>query len=96
MSARSGQIRQSWQRQTVGTGSKHYANKWDVVTPSGTLHGTCVLLHLRKIEQPFTRSLSDNRIPRGIISVMGLVYDKIHGYGGKVVTVKVPANGQGS
>ena len=38
------------------TGWDHYANRWDVVGPDGTVLGTRVLHHPHVDEQPFTRS----------------------------------------
>ncbi len=77
-------------------GWKHYADKWDVVAPGGGILGTRVLLHPHENEQPFTRSLSGVAIPRGIARVTVRAHDKIDGYGGKVVTVAVPRDGEGS
>jgi hypothetical protein len=78
------------------TGWKHYADKWDVVAPGGKVLGTRVLFHPHESEQPFTRSLSGVRIPRGIARVTVRAHDKVHGYGGKVVTLAVPRDGEGS
>ena len=36
------------------TGWKHYANKWEVVAPDGTVLGKRVLFHPHVEEQPFT------------------------------------------
>ena len=77
-------------------GWKHYADKWDVVAPGGDILGTRVLLHPHEHEQPFTRSLSGVRIPRSVTRVTVRAHDKIDGYGGEVVTVDVPRDGQGS
>ena len=77
-------------------GWKHYADKWDVVAPGGKILGTRVILHPHELEQPFTRSLSGVRIPRGVTRVTVRAHDKVHGYGGEVVTVEVPRDGQGS
>jgi len=77
-------------------GWKHYADKWDVVAPGGKILGTRVILHPHELEQPFTRSLSGVRIPRGVSRVTVRAHDKVHGYGGEVVTVEVPRDGQGS
>ncbi len=76
-------------------GWKHYADKWDVVAPGGKILGTRVLLHPHEIEQPFTRSLSGVRIPRGISRVTVRAHDKVHGYGGEGITVDVPRNAKG-
>ncbi len=77
-------------------GWKHYADKWDIVTPGGKILGTRVLLHPHELEQPFTRSLSGVRVPRGVSRVTVRAHDKVHGYGGAVVTVEVPRKRQGS
>jgi hypothetical protein len=77
-------------------GWKHYADKWDVVAPGGKILSTRVLLHPHELAQPFTRSLSGVRIPRGIGRVTVRAHDKIHGHGAGVITVEVPRRGQGS
>ena len=71
-------------------GWKHYANKWDVVAPDGSVLGTRVLYHPHVDEQPFTRSLTGVKIPHGIEAVTVRAHDLVHEYGGRVVTVKVP------
>jgi hypothetical protein len=73
-----------------------WADKWDVVGPGGKTLGTRVLLHPHELEQPFTSSLRGVRITRGIVSVTVRAHDKIHGYGGKIVTLAVPRDGEGS
>ena len=73
-------------------GWKHYADKWDVVAPDGTILGTRTLYHPHVDEQPFTRSLSGVKIPATIKEVIVRAHDSVHGYGGKTVTVAVPAN----
>ena len=71
-------------------GRDHYANKWDVVAPDDTVLGTRTLYHPHVDEQPFTRSLSDVKIPASITEVTVRAHDSIHEYGGKTVTVAVP------
>jgi hypothetical protein len=71
-------------------GWKHYADKWDVVAPDGTVLGTRTLYHPHENEQPFTRSLSGVKIPPSISEVSVRVHDSVHGYGGKTVTIVVP------
>ncbi len=68
-------------------GSKHYANKWDVVGPDGAVLGTRTLYHPHVEEQPFTRSLSGVKIPEGVTTVTIRAHDSVHNYGGEVVTV---------
>ena len=71
-------------------GWDHYANKWDVVAPDGTIYGTRTLYHPHVQEQPFTRSLSGVKIPEGVPRVTIRAHDSVHGYGGKVMTVVLP------
>jgi len=73
-------------------GWKHYADKWDVVAPDGTVLGTRTLYHPHVDEQPFTRSLSGVKIPGSIKEVTVRAHDSVHGYGGKTLIVAVPAN----
>ena len=70
-------------------GWKHYADKWDVTAPDGTVVGTRILAHPHVDEQPFTRSLAGVKIPEGIGKVTVRAHDLVHGYGGKTVNVTV-------
>ena len=71
-------------------GWEHFANKWEVTAPDGTVIGTRVLAHPHVEEQPFTRSLSGVKIPESLAEVTVRAHDLVHGYGGKTVEVKVP------
>ena len=71
-------------------GWEHFANKWEVTAPDGTVIGTRVLAHPHVEEQPFTRSLSGVKIPENLAEVTVRAHDLVHGYGGKTVEVKVP------
>jgi len=71
-------------------GWDHYANKWDVVAPDGTILGTRTLYHPHVDEQPFTRSLSDVKISESITEVMIRAHDSVHEYGGKTMSVANP------
>ncbi len=73
------------------TGWKHYADKWDIVGEDGTVFGTRILLHPHVSEQPFTRSLSNVQIPASLKNITVRAHDSVHEYGGKTVTVKLPA-----
>ena len=44
-------------------GWDHYADKWVVKGPDGTVYGERVLLHPHETEQPFTRSQTGIEIP---------------------------------
>ena len=72
------------------TGWDHYADRWEILDSKGNILGTRVLFHPHVEEQPFTRSLSGLKIPTVINSVTIRAHDKVHKYGGKQVTVKVP------
>ena len=71
------------------TGWDHYADKWDVLAPDGTVLGTRVLLHPHETEQPFIRALGGVKIPENVAEVTLRAHDSVHGYGGKEVTVKL-------
>ena len=71
-------------------GWDHYADKWDVVAPDGTVLGTRTLYHPHVDEQPFTRSLPGVKIPESITEVTVRAHDSVHSYGGKTVKVAVP------
>ena len=72
------------------TGWDHYANKWEVVDEKGTILGTRILHHPHVNEQPFTRSLSNVKIPDDISKVFIRAHDSVHGNEGKVASVKLP------
>jgi len=73
-------------------GWDHYANKWEVLTPAGDVIATRKLLHPHVGEQPFTRSLSNIKIPAGVKKVVVRAHDSVHGYGGKTREVEVGNN----
>ncbi len=68
----------------------HYADRFEILAPDGTVLGTRVLLHPHVDEQPFTRSLADVTIPAGIESVRIRAHDSVHGYGGAEVEREIP------
>jgi len=76
--------------QHADSGWKHYADKWEVLGPDGTVLGTRVLLHPHDEEQPFTRSMSGISIPEGVKQVTVRAHDKVHGWGGKTFSVALP------
>jgi hypothetical protein len=71
------------------TGWDHYADRWEVLAPDGTILGTRTLLHPHVDEQPFTRSLTGLAIPETIGEVTVRAHDSVHAYGGRTVTVGV-------
>jgi predicted N-acyltransferase len=70
-------------------GWEHYADKWEVLAPDGTVLGTRVLAHPHEAEQPFTRSLGGVAIPEGINRVIVRAHDSVHGPGGGEVSVEI-------
>ncbi len=71
-------------------GWKHYANRWEVVAPDGTVLATRVLRHPHVDEQPFTRSLAGVVIPADVRRVTLRAHDLVHGLGGKEIVVELP------
>lgn len=70
-------------------GWEHYADKWQVLGADGTVYGERVLLHPHDSEQPFTRGQSGIVIPDGVSEVRVRAQDKLHGFGGKEMLVKL-------
>jgi hypothetical protein len=70
-------------------GWDHYADRWEVLSPDGTVLGTRTLLHPHETEQPFTRSLSGVVTPDGIDEVEIRAHDSVHGYGGATMRVQL-------
>lgn len=68
-------------------GWDHYADKWDVVAPDGSILGTRILHHPHENEQPFTRSLGGVVIPDAVSEVTIRAHDSVHEYGGKEMKV---------
>ena len=71
-------------------GWDHYADRWDIVGPDGTVYGKRVLAHSHVNEQPFTRILSGVVIPDNLVSVVVRGHDLVHGLGGKELQVDLP------
>ena len=72
------------------TGWKHYADKFEVLTPDGKVLGTRVLYHPHVNEQPFTRGLGNVSIPAGITNVIVRAWDNVHKAGEETFTIKLP------
>jgi hypothetical protein len=68
-------------------GWKHFANRWEILTPDGKIIATRKLMHPHEHEQPFTRSMSSIKIPDDLQYVIVRAHDLQHGYGGKEVKV---------
>ena len=70
-------------------GWDHYADRWEVLAPDGTVLGTRVLAHPHETEQPFTRFLGGVAVPDGIDRVTLRAHDNVHGAGGAEATVEL-------
>lgn len=71
-------------------GWAHYADRWQIVGPEGTVLATRVLQHPHVDEQPFTRSLAGVKIPDSVHRVTVRARDSKHGFGGKEESVELP------
>ncbi len=69
------------------TGWDHYADRWEVVAPDGSILATRVLRHPHVGQQPFTRQLEGVAIPAGISRVTIRAHDLVHEHGGATVKV---------
>lgn len=70
-------------------GWQHYADRWQVIAPDGTVLGERVLLHPHVSEQPFTRALDGVAVPAGTVAVEVRAHDSVHGWG-PAVTARLP------
>ncbi|PHP65039.1 hypothetical protein CSC94_21145 [Zhengella mangrovi] len=68
-------------------GWDHYADRWQVLGPDGTVLGERVLAHPHDNEQPFTRSQSGIVIPDEVDEVTVRAHDTVHGWSGQEATV---------
>lgn len=76
--------------QHADEGWDHYADIWEVIGADGVVYGQRVLAHPHVNEQPFTRSQSGIEIPADVSEVTVRSGDKVHGFGGKEMPVKLP------
>ncbi len=72
------------------SGWDHYADRWEVLAPDGTLLAERVLVHPHVGEQPFTRSLSGVEIAPTIREVIIRGGDSEHGFGGAELHLALP------
>lgn len=71
-------------------GWDHYADRWEIVSPTGALLATRTLYHPHVEEQPFTRELTGVSIPKDIPTVVVRAHDSVHGFSGMTQTVTLP------
>lgn len=62
------------------TGWDHYADNWRIVDSEGKVMGDRALYHPHIMEQPFTRSLANVKIPQSTTTVYIEAHDKVHGW----------------
>ena len=72
------------------TGWDHYADRWEIMKPDGTVIAIRVLRHPHVKEQPFTRRLNFVQIADDIEEVIIRAHCLVDEFGGKQLTVKVP------
>lgn len=70
--------------------AEHYADGWRVLTPDGEVLVEQTVHHDHRHEDPFTRSERPFVIPRDVDEVVVEGHDRMNGYGGDTVTVRVP------
>lgn len=68
-------------------GWDHYADRFDVLSPDGTVLGSRTLFHPHVNEQPFTRSLSSLSIPDDVDVITVRAHDSVHELGGAMVEI---------
>lgn len=73
--------------QHADTGWEHYADRFDVLGPDGTVLGSRTLFHPHVEEQPFTRSLSSLSIPDDVDVITVRAHDSVHELGGATVEI---------
>lgn len=71
------------------TGWDHYADGWEVISPTGDVLGKRVLAHPHVNEQPFTRSLAGVQIPKSVNTVSIRAHDSVHGYNKETFEVEL-------
>lgn len=67
-----------------------YADAFRVSAKGGAVLGERILLHDHADEQPFTRDLYGVAIPPGVAIVVIEGRDRKHGWGGKIVEIRLP------
>ncbi len=72
------------------SGWDHYADRYEILSMKGRVLATRVLAHPHVNEQPFTRSLYNVQIPKGIKRIRIRAHDSRHGYGGKEIVLTLP------
>ncbi|MCB9138797.1 MAG: hypothetical protein H6642_10665 [Caldilineaceae bacterium] len=74
------------------TGWEDYADGWHVATPDGAVLESRRLLHPHENEQPFTRSLTDVKIPADVTEILIRSHDLRSGYSPDTLTIPLDTN----
>lgn len=69
------------------TGWEHFADRWEILAPDGSVLAARVLAHPHETEQPFKRSLPNVEIPDAVTDVTIRAHDSVHLYGGAEITL---------
>ncbi|MCG6872427.1 MAG: hypothetical protein LJE84_09070 [Gammaproteobacteria bacterium] len=72
------------------SGWQHYADRFEILAPDGTVLGKRTLHHPHVDEQPFTRSLGGVNVPADVLRVRVRAGDSEHGFGGRTAEVEIP------
>jgi hypothetical protein len=64
------------------SGWDHYADGWEILDEAGEVLDTRTLAHPHVAEQPFTRSLTTEKIPATLKRIRIRAHCSVHGYGG--------------
>lgn len=72
--------------------SERYADAFRVRTRDGKVLGVRELAHPHTNQQPFTRSLTDLRIPKNVSVIEVQGRDLVNGWGGDAATAQVPGH----
>ncbi len=71
-------------------GWEHYVDRWEITLPDGTVLESRILPQPHLGESVFTRSLHGVELQKGISAVLVRAHDVRHGFGDKVMEVRIP------
>lgn len=74
------------------SGWDHYADGWEILDEAGEVLDVRVLAHPHVAEQPFTRSLTTDKIPATLKRIRIRAHCSVHGHGGEQQWVPLPPN----
>lgn len=71
-------------------GWEHYVDRFEVLSADGKLIGARYLGHPHVDEQPFSRSATSVKVPKGAREIRIRAHDNVHGFNGKEFVLKLP------